>query len=291
MSVANVRSAGGVQISYRDSGSHPSVADLPPVVLVHGMGGDSGTWDKFARTLRSRNRRVVSVDLRGHGRSARASSYLFEEFADDVMDVCDHLELEQVDLVGHSLGGHAASLIAQKRPTAVRKLVIEEAPLPLRAGDPEQVFARKLPSVPELWHATTSLVRHPRAALTFDRSMTRSALEQFRRPDPQWWDRLPLIEADMLFLRGGLGGMVDPVRLDAVGSHRRTLRIGLFPYRPQCPPRRSSPIRIRCVAVHFLKAQYSIGDATNPSETCVAPNVLPCIPTATTGPHTNTSTR
>jgi esterase len=128
VSVANLRSAGGVQISYRDSGSHPSVADLPPVVLVHGMGGDSGTWDKFARTLRSRNRRVVSVDLRGHGRSARASSYLFEEFADDVMDVCDHLELEQVDLVGHSLGGHAASLIAQKRPTAVRKLVIEEAP-------------------------------------------------------------------------------------------------------------------------------------------------------------------
>lgn len=134
------------------------------------------------------------------------------------MDVCDHLELEQVDLVGHSLGGHAASLIAQKRPTAVRKLVIEEAPLPLRAGDPEQVFARKLPSVPELWHATTSLVRHPRAALTFDRSMTGSALEQFRRPDPQWWDRLPLIEADMLFLRGGLGGMVDPVRLDAVAA-------------------------------------------------------------------------
>lgn len=218
MSVANVRSAGGVQISYRDSGAHPSVADLPPVVLVHGMGGDSGTWDKFARTLRSRNRRVVSVDLRGHGRSARASSYLFDEFADDVMDVCDHLELDKVDLVGHSLGGHAASLIAQKRPTVVRKLVIEEAPLPLRAGDPEQVFARKLPSVPELWHATTSLVRHPRAALTFDRSMTRSALEQFRRPDPQWWDRLPLIEADMLFLRGGLGGMVDPVRLDAVAA-------------------------------------------------------------------------
>lgn len=221
MTVANIRSTGGVRISFRDSGRHPNpgdTADLPPVVLVHGMGGDSGTWDKFARTLHSRKRRVVSVDLRGHGRSARASSYLFAEFADDVIDVCDHLGFDRVDLVGHSLGGHAASLIAQKRPGAVRKLVIEEAPLPLRAGDPEHAFARRFPRVPELWHATTSLVRHPRAAMAFDRSMTGSALDQFRRPDQQWWDRLTLIEADMLFLRGGLGGMVDPVRLEEVAT-------------------------------------------------------------------------
>ncbi|NMM92000.1 alpha/beta hydrolase [Rhodococcus sp. SRB_17] len=228
MSVANVRSAGGVEISYRDSGAKSSTAELPPVVLIHGMGGDSGTWDRFARALRSRDRRVVSADLRGHGRSDRASSYLFEEFAEDVMDVCDHLEFDQVDVVGHSLGGHAASLIAQKRPAGVRKLVIEEAPIPLRAGDPEQVFTKKLPSIPELWHATTSLVRHPRAAFSFDRSMTGSALEQFRRPDQQWWDRLPLIEADTLFLRGGLGGMVDPDRLSEVAATLRRCEVVSF---------------------------------------------------------------
>ncbi|MGC0365158.1 esterase [Rhodococcus sp. 27YEA15] len=218
MSVANVRVDSGVEISYRDSGVSAGTGGLPPVVLIHGLGGDSGTWDAFARALRSRDRRVVSVDLRGHGRSGRAASYLFEEFAADVADVCDHLGFDRMDLVGHSLGGHTASLIAQQRPASVRKLVIEEAPLLLRPGDPQQVLARKLPSVPELWHATTSLIRHPRAALAFDRSMTSSALEQFRRPNRQWWDDLSSIEADVLFLRGGLGGLVDTVRLEAMAA-------------------------------------------------------------------------
>ena len=222
----------GIEIAYRDSGesSVPGSSDVHPVpvVLVHGMGGDGGTWDRFARALVARGRRVLVLDLRGHGRSARAGSYLFEEFGADVVEVCDNLGLTRVDLVGHSLGGHAASLAAQVRPGLVRRLVIEEAPLPLRPGDPEQVFANRLPSLPELWHATTSLIRHPRAVFAFDRSMTGSALEQFRRPDPLWWDRLPDIEADTLILRGGPGGMVDPRRLESAVAAIPNCRVVVF---------------------------------------------------------------
>ncbi|SEC04185.1 alpha/beta fold hydrolase [Rhodococcus koreensis] len=223
----------GIEIAYRDSGE-PSVAgsaDVPPVpvVLVHGMGGDGGTWHRFARALVARGRRVLVPDLRGHGRSARAASYQFEEFGADVVEVCDNLGLTRVDLVGHSLGGHAASLAAQARPGLVRRLVIEEAPLPLRPGDPEQVFANRLPSLPELWHATTSVIRHPRAVFAFDRSMTGSAIEQFRRPDPLWWDRLPGIEADTLILRGGPGGMVDPHKLESAVAAIPKCRVVVFP--------------------------------------------------------------
>ena len=223
----------GIEIAYRDSGE-PSVAgsaDVPPVpvVLVHGMGGDGGTRHRFARALVARGRRVLVPDLRGHGRSARAASYQFEEFGADVVEVCDNLGLTRVDLVGHSLGGHAASLAAQARPGLVRRLVIEEAPLPLRPGDPEQVFANRLPSLPELWHATTSVIRHPRAVFAFDRSMTGSAIEQFRRPDPLWWDRLPGIEADTLILRGGPGGMVDPHKLESAVAAIPKCRVVVFP--------------------------------------------------------------
>ena len=221
----------GIEIAYRDSGEPSVPADVPPVpvVLVHGMGGDGGTWDRFARALVAQGRRVLVPDLRGHGRSARAASYLFEEFGADVVEVCDNLGLTRVDLVGHSLGGHAASLAAQARPGLVRRLVIEEAPLPLRPGDPEQVFANRLPSLPELWHATTSVVRHPRAVFAFDRSMTGSAIEQFRRPDPLWWDRLPDIEADTLILRGGPGGMVDPRKLESAVAAIPRCRVVVFP--------------------------------------------------------------
>lgn len=200
---------GDVQIAYRDSGA----VDEVPVVLVHGMGGDGHTWDRFARTLVQAGRRVIIPDLRGHGRSSHAESYLFAEFGADVLKLCDQLGLTTVDLVGHSLGGYAVSCVAQERPELVRKLVIEECPLPLRSGAEELTLTRRFPTVPELWHAATSLIRHPRAVLAFDRAMTRTALEQFRKPNPEWWDRLSDISAPTLVLRGGPGGMVDPVKL------------------------------------------------------------------------------
>ncbi|MFI5777262.1 alpha/beta fold hydrolase [Nocardia sp. NPDC051570] len=206
----------GVVIAYRDSG--PATVEHPrsdiPVVLVHGMGGDGHTWDHFARRLIRRGRRVIIPDLRGHGRSAHTASYRFDEFGADVLRLCERLELTGVDLVGHSLGGYVVSYVAIERPELVRRLVIEEQPLPLRSGDEQLTLTRRLPTPPELWHATTSLLRHPRAVLAFDRSMTRTALEQFRKPNPEWWERLSEITAPTLMLCGGPGGMVDPEKLE-----------------------------------------------------------------------------
>lgn len=202
----------GVRLAYRDT----VVGDGVPVVLVHGMGGDGHTWQRFARALVRTGRRVVVPDLRGHGRSSHTSSYLFAEFGADVLRLCEYLALSRVDLVGHSLGGFAVSCIAQERPDMVRNLVIEECPLPLRSGTEEMKLTRRFPTAAELWHATSSLVRHPRAVLAFDRAMTGTALEQFRKPHPEWWERLPDITARTLFLRGGPGGMVDPEKLDTL---------------------------------------------------------------------------
>ncbi|MBM4504646.1 alpha/beta hydrolase, partial [Rhodococcus hoagii] len=53
----------GHTISYRDSGSTFSGTHQIPVILVHGMGGDNRTWDRFARSMTARGRRVLAVDL------------------------------------------------------------------------------------------------------------------------------------------------------------------------------------------------------------------------------------
>lgn len=204
----------GVRIAYRDVGG----TDEVPVVLVHGMGGDSGTWDRFATALTEAGRRVVTVDLRGHGRSAHTTDYSFDAFGADVVAVLDHIGSTEVDLVGHSLGGYAVSVVAQTRPALVRHLVIEEMPIPIRAGDDPPKLTGRLPSPSELWHASTSIIRHPRAVLAFDRSMTSPALAQFRRPNALWWERLSDIRASTLVLRGGPGGMMDPVRLESMVS-------------------------------------------------------------------------
>ncbi|MFF0491223.1 alpha/beta fold hydrolase [Nocardia sp. NPDC004068] len=208
----------GVLIAYRDSGPSPVEHPLSdvPVLLVHGMGGDGHTWDRFARRLFGLGRRVIVPDLRGHGRSAHTESYRFDEFGADVLRLCERLELTEVDLVGHSLGGYAVSCVAIERPDLVRRLVIEEQPLPLRSGDEQLALTRRMPTVAELWHASSSLLRHPRAVLAFDRSMTRTALEQFRKPNPEWWEALRGITAPTLMLCGGPGGMVDPDKLEIV---------------------------------------------------------------------------
>jgi len=203
----------GVAIAYRDIAPQ-SGADPVPVVLVHGLGGDGRTWGRFARTLARSGRRVVAVDLRGHGRSGRASSYRFDEFAGDVAGLCTHLGFDAIDLVGHSLGGHTGSLVAQRYPGLVRRLVLEEAPMPLRAGDPVPQIPAHRPTPAELWHATSSMILNPRAVLTFDRSMTDTVVTQFHTPNPQWWERLPQVQSPTLLLRGARrGSMVDPALL------------------------------------------------------------------------------
>ncbi|WP_416276997.1 alpha/beta fold hydrolase [Nocardia sp. alder85J] len=221
---------GGVLIACRDSGRPvaPHPLSEVPVLLVHGMGGDGHTWDRFADRLIRSGRRVIIPDLRGHGRSAHTNSYRFDEFGADLLRLCEHLELSTVDLVGHSLGGYAVSCVALERPALVRRLVIEEQPLPIRSGDERPPLTRRFPSLPELWHATTSLIRHPRAVLAFDRAMTRTALEQFRKPNPEWWERISDITAPTLFLRGGPGGMVDPEKLELFRATVPDCTVGVF---------------------------------------------------------------
>lgn len=200
----------GVALAYRERVPRHRAHGVP-VVLVHGMGGDGRTWAGFARALVQAGRRVVAIDLRGHGRSGRAASYRFAEFAADVAGLCAHLGLETVDLVGHSLGGHVGSLVAQQHPSLVRRLVLEETPLPLRPDDPVPDVPAHRPTPAELWHATTSMILNPRAVLAFDRSMTESVVEQFHTPNPQWWQQLPALEAPTMLLRGmRRGSLVDP---------------------------------------------------------------------------------
>ncbi len=87
-------------------GSGPKTA-----ALVHGLSGDSGTWFEFAPWLASLGYTVTLVDQRGHGASDRAESYLAEDLADDLVDT---LPVGMDVVMGHSLGGRALILAAER---------------------------------------------------------------------------------------------------------------------------------------------------------------------------------
>ncbi|WP_042397244.1 alpha/beta fold hydrolase [Streptacidiphilus carbonis] len=108
-----------VRIHYTDTGSGPGV----PLVLVHGWGGDSAEW--LPLIARLPERRVLAVDLRGHGRSsAPPTGYAPADFAGDLAGLLERLDLPPVVAVGHSMGAQAVVALAAGHPAAVAGLVV-----------------------------------------------------------------------------------------------------------------------------------------------------------------------
>jgi pimeloyl-ACP methyl ester carboxylesterase len=100
-----------------------------PVLFVHSFSGSSEHWKAQLAHLR-RHRRALAMDLRGHGRSDAPASgdYAIAALAADIAAVADALELRRFVLVGHSMGGCAATAYAGGHPGAVAGLVLAGTP-------------------------------------------------------------------------------------------------------------------------------------------------------------------
>ncbi|MYA62043.1 MAG: alpha/beta hydrolase, partial [Dehalococcoidia bacterium] len=100
-------------------------ADLPPMLLLHGMRDSALSWDIFARAM-SEEYRVLSLDSRGHGDSDHAgpNGYRFDRYVSDIESLTDHLDLDGMIIVGHSAGGRYAWSYAVRHPDHVRALVV-----------------------------------------------------------------------------------------------------------------------------------------------------------------------
>jgi pimeloyl-ACP methyl ester carboxylesterase len=111
-------SADGVAIVFEDRGHGPDC-----VVLVHGWSCDRSYWDAQVATL-AECRRVVTIDLAGHGESGRdRAAWTIASFAQDVVAVVNALALERMVLVGHSMGGDVIVEAAHALPGRVAGLV------------------------------------------------------------------------------------------------------------------------------------------------------------------------
>ena len=94
------------------------------VVLVHGMGANAYWWDHIAPLLCETGRRIVTLDLAGHGQSGKCGDYTMGGWAEDVMAVCDALAVGRPLLVGHSAGGRVALTATSRHPARVAGLVV-----------------------------------------------------------------------------------------------------------------------------------------------------------------------
>jgi pimeloyl-ACP methyl ester carboxylesterase len=122
--------------------AHDFGGDGPAVLLLHGLAGTASEWEETASWL-SKTRRVVALDQRGHGRSERRPTDLSRAaFVADAVATIEQLGLPPVVLIGQSLGGHTALLVAAEQPGLVRALVVAEAsPAEVEPDSPERIRA------------------------------------------------------------------------------------------------------------------------------------------------------
>jgi pimeloyl-ACP methyl ester carboxylesterase/GNAT superfamily N-acetyltransferase len=171
----------GVLLACESSGP----AGGPPLLLLHALGEDRTTWRHVADVFAGDGWRTLAVDLRGHGDSGHPGAYAFESMRDDVLALLDELRIDEVTLVAHSMGTVVACLIAMDRPRTVRRLVLEEGPLPFPADPP-----RPVPPAPD-------------GPTPYDWRVVPAIAVQRNAPPARHWDGLAGITAPTLIVAGG----------------------------------------------------------------------------------------
>ncbi|WP_210518132.1 alpha/beta fold hydrolase [Hymenobacter terricola] len=98
----------------------------PPLVILHGLFGTLDNWQTLARRWATEaGLRVISVDLRNHGRSFHSPEHTYALMAQDVLALFDHLQLgPETTLMGHSMGGKVAMRLALDHPERLARLII-----------------------------------------------------------------------------------------------------------------------------------------------------------------------
>jgi len=197
----------------------------PGVLLLHSLAAHGHWWDWVASQLRDRYH-VIALDLRGHGGSEWAppgpGGYTFDDYVGDVAAVIDVLGWQRPIVMGHSLGGYLAALLASTHPDRVGAVVIADImtgfndELSARAArqaqrpgpefaNPAEAGARFRLAPPEttasadaLHHLGMTAVVERRPGVweyAFDRRV-------FLHPPPDPWPFLPRVACPMLVARG-----------------------------------------------------------------------------------------
>lgn len=134
-------------MSARQSIIHVNDVDLnvveagsgaPGLVFLHYWGGSSRTWLPVIEHL-SNDHRCVAIDFRGWGKSTKdAADYSLDTLATDVIQVVESLGLKEYFLLGHSMGGKVAQLVAARQPRELKGLILYAPAPPTPMNVPEE---------------------------------------------------------------------------------------------------------------------------------------------------------
>jgi pimeloyl-ACP methyl ester carboxylesterase len=197
----------------------------PSIVLLHGFQSNAHTWDTFSQAM-ANTYHVLALDQRGHGDTdwAPDGDYTPDAFIRDIVGFIDALNVAPTILVGHSMGGRHAAMVAADYPEKAAKVVIVDtaAEMPPAILDRmAQQPATDTPPEPETFASFEEVIRSGIAQypLTPEAELRHANYHNlYRGADGQWRWRWDL-------------GLLERRRLN------RSLQLDLYPYlqRVQCP--------------------------------------------------------
>jgi len=186
-----------MKLFYRDLGG----AGKRPLIILHGLFGSSRNWNSVGKSL-SHFFHVWTLDLPNHGESPKRTLFTFENMIEDVAETLTDLGLKKVFVIGHSLGGKVAMLLACRHPNLVDHLALvdigpKEYPLPLKeiqalkALDLSKIHSRQnaldllkseIPDLKARHFLLTNLIRPPEGGFEWaiDLKILKRSLEHLR---------------------------------------------------------------------------------------------------------------
>ena len=114
-----------------------------PFVILHGFLGMSDNWKSLGKKFAAQGYQMHLIDQRNHGRSFHDPVFNYQAMAADLLSYCEYHKLDQIVLLGHSMGGKTAMEFAVAHPNRVLKLVIADI-APRQYGEHHQDVLKAL---------------------------------------------------------------------------------------------------------------------------------------------------
>lgn len=215
--------------------------DGVPLLIAHGLFGSARNWGAVSKQL-SAGRPVVAVDLRNHGASGWDPDHSYPALAADLAEVVERLG-GRADVLGHSMGGKAAMVLAFDRPERVRRLVVADI-APVAYGHTQMGYIEAMRGLDLAGLSRRSEADRRLAEAVPERGVRAFLLQSlaFGEDGPAWTLNLDALAAEMpeimgfpdhggrfdgpvLVLRGGASDYVLPEHEAAFRRHFPDLRI------------------------------------------------------------------
>ncbi len=174
--------------------THGQPTDKPALLIVHGLYGSGRNWGVIAKRL-SDERQVFAVDQRNHGQSPWFDSHSYTDMAGDLAEVIDEIG-GPVDVLGHSMGGKAAMVLALTQPSLINRLIVADI-APVAYGHDQSRFIEAMRAVDLTRVTKRSDAEAQLAPNVDDRTLISFFTQSLDIKGQRWRLNLDTLEAEM----------------------------------------------------------------------------------------------